>query len=89
MNKGLRPHLTKWQKKYKKWYTQTSNTQEYKDKDPQDIQKHFPEFDDLVKDMKSVNHGLMKYAEELKKITHEEKPSFWKLAINKIKRIFK
>jgi len=39
--------------------------------------------------MKSVNHGLMKYAEELKKITYEEKPSFWKLVINKIKRIFK
>ena len=89
LNKGLRPHLTKWQKKYKKWYNQTSNTHEYKDKDPQDIQRHFPEFDDLVKDMKSVNHGLMKYAEELKKITREEKPSFWKLAINKIKRIFK
>lgn len=89
LNKGLRPHLTKWQKKYRKWYNQIVNTQEYKDKDQQEIQKHFPEFNDLIKDMKSVNQGLMKYAEELKKITHEGKPSFWKLAINKIKCIFK
>lgn len=89
LNKGLRPHLTKWQKKYKKWYNQAANTQEHKNKDPQEIQKYFPEFNDLVKDMKNVNHGLMKYAEELKKITHEEKPSFWNLALIKIQRIFK
>jgi len=41
LNKGLRPHLTKWQKKYKKWYNQAANTQEYRNKDPQEIQKHF------------------------------------------------
>lgn len=68
LNKGLRPHLTKWQKKYKKWHNQTLNTQEYKNKDPQEIRKHFPESSDLVKDMKNVNQGLMKYAEELRKL---------------------
>jgi len=89
LNKGLRPHLTKWQKKYKKWYNQAANTQEYRNKDPQEIQKHFPEFDELVKDMKSINQGLMKYAEELKKITHEQKPNFLRSVLVKIKRIFK
>jgi len=39
--------------------------------------------------MKSINQGLMKYAEELKKITHEQKPNFLRSVLVKIKRIFK
>lgn len=72
LNKGLRPHLTKWQSKYRRWYLQTINNPDYKNKSPQEIQKNFPEFQALISDMKRVNKELMSYAEELKKIIYNK-----------------
>jgi len=68
LNKGLRPHLTKWQSKYRRWYSKAINNPAYKNKSPQDIQKNFPEFKVLISDMKRVNKELILYAKELKKI---------------------
>ena len=38
LNNGLRPHLTKWQAKYRKWYNQKINQDS--DLTPQEIQKN-------------------------------------------------
>lgn len=61
LNTGLRPHLTKWQARFRRWYA----NQLERDKDtlehPQDIQKRFPDYDKLVAEMLEVNKKLMAY----------------------------
>jgi len=59
LNEEMRPHLTKWQAKYRKWVSiQNDKSPE---KSPQDIQKEFPEYDQLVEEMKTVNQSLINY----------------------------
>lgn len=53
LNNGLRPHLTKWQAKYRKWYFENSN----KEGSPQDIQKAFPEYEELLSDTLTTVDG--------------------------------
>ena len=57
LNNGLRPHLTKWQAKYRKWYFENSN----KEGSPQDIQKAFPEYEELLSDLKATNQTMINY----------------------------
>ncbi|MFH1553347.1 MAG: hypothetical protein ABII76_00525 [Pseudomonadota bacterium] len=65
LNTGLRPHLTKWQARFRRWYT----NQLLKDGDalehPQDIQKRFPDYDKLIAEMLEVNKKLMAYREKM------------------------
>jgi len=74
LNNGLRPHLTKWQGKYRKWYDDALKEDENKGLSPQEIQKKYPEYNELIADMKIVNQELVKYAEELKRFSHEKPP---------------
>jgi len=74
LNYELRPHLTKWQAKYRKWYDYAL-TQDNDGKTPQEIQKTYPEFDDLISDMKDVNKSLIYYKFKLAEmvgIKHED-----------------
>ncbi len=66
LNKGLRPHLTMWQAKYRKWYT--SNETKYSEKTPQDIQKKFPQYEELEKDLIETNKRMIEYKELMEKI---------------------
>jgi len=68
LNKGLRPHLTQWQAKYKRWYNSAVDSDKKSALTPQDIQKNYPKYDDLVDDMLKVNKFLVDYAVELKKL---------------------
>lgn len=65
LNTGLRPHLTKWQARFRRWYA----NQLLKDGDalehPQDIQKRFPDYEKLVAEMLDVNKKLMAYREKM------------------------
>lgn len=74
LNNGLRPHLTKWQGKYRKWYDDALKEKSNKGLSPQEIQKKYPEYNELMDDIKTVNQELVKYAEELKKFSHEKTP---------------
>lgn len=76
LNKGLRPHLTKWQGKYRKWYENEIQKPENKDLTPQEIQKKYPHYSEIIQDMKDVNKELIKYSNELKKFSYEKPPSF-------------
>ena len=67
LNKGLRPHLTKYQAKFRKWYDEELEKDENKGKCPQEIQKNFSEYNELVKSMKEVNQLLIEYSEQLHK----------------------
>ncbi len=66
LNKPLRQHLTTWQAKYRRWYE--DEIKKHLDKSPQDIQKTFPEYDELTKDLLKVNKELIKYADSIKRI---------------------
>jgi hypothetical protein len=66
LNLGLRPHLTKWQARYGNWWSQTES--ELKTKSPQEHQKEFPQFSELLKEMLIVNQQLIQYAGELEKL---------------------
>lgn len=65
LNTGLRPHLTKWQARFRRWYA----NQLVKDGDalehPQDIQKRFPDYDQMVAEMLEVNTRLMAYRHKM------------------------
>jgi hypothetical protein len=66
LNKGLRPHLTEYQARFRKWYSEQldKNSEE----SPQKIQTNFEEYEELMSSMKNVNRTLIEYSEQLKKI---------------------
>lgn len=66
LNDGLRPHLTKWQARFRTW--STSKKDKLMDMTPQDFQKEYPEYKYLIEDLMLVNQQLIQYAQELKKI---------------------
>lgn len=66
LNEGMRPHLTTWQAKFRAWYTEEKD--KHKDKSPQEIQRMYPEYDALIKDLRKANEDMMKFAELVKKI---------------------
>ncbi|ELM0341299.1 hypothetical protein Q3051_004362 [Vibrio vulnificus] len=61
LNNGIRPHLTKWQARYRRWYERESALPENESKTPQEIQQDYPYYDELVSDLKSVNCCLIQY----------------------------
>jgi len=65
---GLRPHLTRWQARLRRWY---KNELEKKSGelviDLQEIQRKFPKYEELKTDMERVNHHLMKYRENMRR----------------------
>lgn len=66
LNEGLRPHLTKWQARFRHWYEKQMETKS--DADPQSVQKNFPAYDELVADMLTVNQRLIKYREKMNEL---------------------
>lgn len=66
LNEGLRPHLTKWQARFRTW--SSSKRDDMMDLTPQEFQKEYPQYKDLIADLIRVNKQLMQYAQELKKI---------------------
>jgi len=70
LNKGLRPHLTEYQAKFRKWYEEELEKDRLntKSKSPQEIQEKFYEYKKLIYSIKEVNTLLIEYSEQLKKI---------------------
>lgn len=68
LNKGLRPHLTHWQAAFRCWYAQALELEENKGRTPQEIQRDYPQYEELVADLKRTNDILIKYRDELARI---------------------
>mgnify|MGYP001639177084 FL=1 len=68
LNYGLRPHLTKWQAKFRRWYEQEIGIEENQKLSPQEIQRKYDKYDELVEDLKKTNKQMVQFAEELKKL---------------------
>jgi hypothetical protein len=72
LNEGLRPHLTKWQARFRRWYER--QLKEYDDGKageilyPQQIQAEFPQFPELKADMERVNTALMRYRAKMREL---------------------
>lgn len=71
LNQGLRPHLTTWQAKYRKWYEKEldNNTEDT----PQELQRKYPHYDELVNDLINTNMRMIEYKKLMKKIAFPEK----------------
>lgn len=72
LNEGLRPHLTKWQARFRHWYDR--ELKRYDEGpgeevlDPQGIQQKFPKYQELVNDMKRVNASLINYRRQMHRL---------------------
>lgn len=64
LNEGLRPHLTKWQARFRHWYDKEINKSSG-DFEPQSVQAKYPRFDELKNDLIKVNGHLVKYREKM------------------------
>lgn len=65
LNNGIRPHLTKWQARFRRWYERELNSEKRIDAAPQDVQSKYPSYDDLSADMKKVNKQLIQYRKRM------------------------
>jgi hypothetical protein len=66
LNEGLRPHLTKWQARFRRWYEhEIDKKPEGAVIDPQEIQKKFPKWNELKNDIEQVNKHLIRYRHKM------------------------
>ena len=61
LNDGLRPHLTKYQGRFRNWLDKHPDP----DITPQELQRLYPEYTTLITDLKNVNIALVNYSKEL------------------------
>lgn len=59
LNEGLRPHLTKWQAKFRMWYEKEVVTSQ--NLSPQEIQMKYPKIEHLISDLKNTNKHMIEY----------------------------
>jgi hypothetical protein len=70
LNEGLRPHLTKWQARFRRWYEREAKSDASLSISPQEIQQQFPQFSDLSSELMRVNRGLMAYRAKLREMVY-------------------
>lgn len=77
LNRGIRPHLTNWQARFRRWYDAKIAKQEDDGSiiDPQDIQKNYPKWEELFDDMVSVNKRLIAYRRKMEQLVWQERKS--------------
>lgn len=71
LNEGIRPHLTKWQARFRKWYNAEIEKNENFGLSPQECQKKYPEYDRLAQDLIEVNKRLIEYRKILRQLAME------------------
>ena len=65
LNTGLRPHLTKWQARFRHWHSQVLNDEQRLVKSPQETQKEFPDYETIKRDLEAVNKQLVNYRKKM------------------------
>jgi len=66
LNEGLRPHLTRYQARFRKWFEE--ETKKTPSDAPQEIQRRYPEYAALVADLKRANTDMADFAAFLKQV---------------------
>jgi len=65
LNLALRPHLTRWQARFRNWYEHESQKPENAGAEPQVLQKRFPDYGKLCMELKTTNARLVAYSNML------------------------
>lgn len=65
LNTGIRPHLTKWQARFRRWYEMKLDHDDHLDLAPQLVQMKYPEIEALRSDLEVVNQRLIRYREKM------------------------
>ena len=73
LNDGVRPHLTKWQSGFRKWWSEELQSEENFGITPQVLQRRYPQYEELLTDLKAMNGELAKFADELCAIAQRPK----------------
>ena len=68
LNQGIRPHLTQWQARFRRWYENQLRQDTNIEVHPQDIQRNFPQFAELELDLLAVNQRLINYRQKMHEI---------------------
>ncbi|TAL15942.1 hypothetical protein EPN96_11125 [bacterium] len=66
LNEGLRPHLTRWQARFRHEYDLLRKNQP--NTPPQELQRQIIGYSDLIQDLKNVNEQFVKYGDWLRRI---------------------
>jgi hypothetical protein len=72
LNRGLRPHLNRWQARFRTWYQQAAASPESKGVPPQLIQSRFAEYEDLKRDLQKVQSEMVEYIQFLSNVARGE-----------------
>lgn len=70
LNLGLRPHLTRWQARFRRWFEFRLSMDPEAKLHPQDIQREFPDYNELIADMRQVNNHLITYRDRMNELVH-------------------
>lgn len=65
LNTGIRPHLTRWQARFRRWYERELEISDNASLCPQEIQEGFPDFEALKSDILMVNQNLIGYRRKM------------------------
>ena len=65
LNDGLRPYLTKWQADFRRWWELAEQDPAHRDESPQLIQRAYPHYDELVRELMEMNQQLDGFANDL------------------------
>jgi len=71
LNTEIRPHLTRWQAQFRRWWEQAINEPENMSLSPQDLQRKYPEYESLMADMMDVNRKLIAYTSTLRRMVYD------------------
>ena len=70
MNDGLRPHLTRHHAAFRHWWEGPSDLAA-QDMSPQERQRLYPKYAELMSDIRDVNCNLMDLADTLRRLAHD------------------
>lgn len=68
LNSGVRPLLTRWHADFRRWWDRALADSANENRRPQEIQRDYPDYDQLVYDLERTNTELSKFADELLEI---------------------
>lgn len=74
LNDGLRPHLTRWNASFRHWWEIQATDEAKKGSTPQQLQQRYPQYKELVEDLKRTNTELSRFADELLAIARADRP---------------
>jgi len=65
LNVGLRPHLTRWQAEFRRWYKRAKANPSNAARSPQAIQRDFGQYAELTEDLQRIQSAMVKYTDIL------------------------